>query len=112
MGKEVNIRDIIDSDGLKLPPNMTAQFRNLQSGVEYLKDSADNITVELKGVSKKLGVHTTDLSVITKKVNEIDYKVNELSKKVSDNFNHTSDAFKTIINILTATSKSKGNPKK
>jgi archaellum component FlaC len=100
MGKEIHISQIRDEDGFKLPGNMNVQFRNLQSGVEYLKNSADDITIELKGVSKKLGKHTTDLSEITNKVNEIDKSLKDLSKNVSANFIQISKTFDTIIDIL------------
>lgn len=100
MGREVHIGDVVDGDGFKFPKNMNTQFRNLQTGVEYLKDSADNITVELKSVGIKLNKHTTDLSDVTAKVNEIDKNLRELSKTISVNFNKTSQAFLALTDII------------
>lgn len=100
MSKDVKVIDLIDEDGFRLPGNLNTQFRNLQGGVEYLKDSADNITLELKGVSKKLGKHTTDLSTITEKVNEIDKNLKDLSKVVSENFTKVGETFDTLIKVF------------
>lgn len=100
MAKDVKVIDLIDEDGYRMPGNLNTQSRNLQGGVEYLKDSADNITVELKTVSKKLGKHTTDLFEITKKVNEIDKNINELAKAVGENFSEISKMFDIVIPIV------------
>lgn len=81
MGKEIPLHDIVDAEGFRLPKNMSTQFRQVQTGIEYLKGSADNITVELKGVNNKLKANTTDLSEITKKVNSID---NTLKKHLQE----------------------------
>ena len=113
MSKDVKVIDLIDEDGLRFPGNLNTQFRNLQGGVEYLKDSADNITLELKGVSKKLSTHTTDLSEITKKVNEIDKNLKDLTKHTITNYTKIGDTFDRVIQILeTIAPKSPKQPKK
>jgi hypothetical protein len=37
-----------DEEGNYLPKNMSTQFRNVQSGIEYLKIAAEDSTNELK----------------------------------------------------------------
>jgi phage-related minor tail protein len=107
MAKEAKIYDFEDVDGYKLPKNISTQFRGLQGGVEYLKTSADNITTELKGVSKKLSKNETDLSAITHKVNEIDKNLKDLSKLVGSNFENIGKTFEVLINALTPKDKKK-----
>lgn len=91
---------IIDETGNKLPKNMSKQFRDVQSGIEYLKDAADNITVELKGVTNKLDANTTDLSKISTKVNEIDSNLKKLTKTVGKNFKVISNNFTDVIKLI------------
>lgn len=82
MTTDAKIIPLTDEEGFKLPKNMSKQFRDVQSGIEYLKMSADDVVVELKGVNHKLANNTTDLKEITAKVNEIDKRITVLDKKV------------------------------
>lgn len=98
--KEIKLHHLEDADGHKLPPNMSAQFRGLQGGVEYLKDAADNITTELKGVSKKLSKNTTDLSSISAKVNEIERRQIEHMNITKDSFDNLHKIMYKIIDVI------------
>lgn len=92
---------LVDESGDRLPKNVSRQFRDVQSGIEYLKDSSDTIRTELKGVSHKLNNNTTDLATISKKVNEIDADVKELTKTVGESFGVISKSLDGIIKAIT-----------
>jgi hypothetical protein len=38
----------IEETGMKLPKNMSEQFRKVQGGIEYLKHDTEEILIELK----------------------------------------------------------------
>ncbi len=97
----------IEETGMKLPKNMSEQFRKVQGGIEYLKHDTEEILIELKTVGKKLNHHTTDFSLITSKVNEIEStqkkhlkQTSELSKKLQEVKKTTSEIFESFLLIL------------
>lgn len=98
--KEAKIIPLQDEDGNKLPKNMSKQFRDVQTGIEYLKDAADNISTELKGVNHKLGANTTDLGLITKKVNSIDSNLKNHMKQTKKAFESTEKTTQAILDLI------------
>ena len=94
------IFELEDVNGHKLPPNISQQFRGVQSGIEYLKDAADNINSELKGVNNKLGSNTTDLKAITEKVNSIEKKLTNHMKSTKLAFENSEKTTKAILGLL------------
>lgn len=112
METKAKIIPLIDEDGNKLPKNMQTQFRNVQSGIEYLKESADDITVELKGVNKKLAINTTDLGLITKKVTEIEKRQVEHMKITKKSFDRVEKLTQTMLEIVIDVNKRLANLEK
>ena len=91
---------LIDEEGYKLSKNMSKQFRNVQSGIEYLKDAADNISIELKGLNHKLSENTTDLGVITKKVNSIESKLTSHMKQTQLAFKNSEKTTQAVLDLI------------
>jgi septal ring factor EnvC (AmiA/AmiB activator) len=109
----------IDETGMKLPKNMSEQFRRVQGGIEYLKQDTEDILVELKTVGKKLYNHTTDLSLITSKVNQIEStqkkhlkQTVDLSKQLQEIKKTTSEIFESFLLILESLQHMQGNTRK
>lgn len=101
MNKSAKIYELEDEDGYRLPKNVTSQFREVQGGIEHLKHAADTITDNLKGVNKKLGKNTTDLSLITDKVNSIDNTLKTHMKNTAASLDNIQDVNKAVLSILT-----------
>jgi hypothetical protein len=97
---KTKILPLKDEEGNFLPKNMSRQFRDVQSGIEFLKDAADSITIELKGVNHKLGSNTTDLGVITKKVNDIDKKLNMHMKQTKAAFKKSEQTTQALLDLI------------
>jgi predicted nucleic acid-binding Zn-ribbon protein len=100
--REFKIKPIVDEEGKKLPKNMTEQFRKVQSGIEYLKMSADDVVVELKGVNHKLKDNTTDIKLISKKVNEIDNRLSDHIRNSQKESKLVQKKFDEIQKVLTS----------
>ena len=100
MAKQAKIFELEDIDGYKLPPNISTQFRGVQSGIEYFKDAADNINTELKGVNNKLKGNTTDLKLIAERVNYIDKKLTVHMKESRKAFKNSEKTTTSILHLL------------
>ncbi len=100
MNKVAKIYDLEDEDGYKLPKNVSTQFRGVQGGIEYLKNAADNINSELKGVSSKLNTNTQDIKLIVEAVNAIDNKLKSHMKATKKAFNNSEKTTQSILNLL------------
>jgi predicted nucleic acid-binding Zn-ribbon protein len=98
--QHAKIFEFEDINGHRLPQNISQQFRGVQSGIEYLKDAADEITTELKVVSTKLGSNTTDLKTITDKVNSIESKLTKHMKETQKAFKSSEKTTQSILNVL------------
>lgn len=103
MSTEAKIKPLYDEDGYKLPKNMSVQFRHVQGNLEYLKDAADNISVELKGVNKKLKKNTTNLTDITDKVNSIEKRQIEHMNITKKSIEQIEELNKTLVTVLLST---------
>jgi predicted nucleic acid-binding Zn-ribbon protein len=100
MSKQVKIYELEDAEGYRLPPNISSQFRGVQGGIEYLKNAADNINTELKGVNHKLSNNTTDLRLIAEKVNSIEAKLTNHMKETQKAFVNSEKTTKSILKLL------------
>lgn len=94
------VRPLYDESGYKLPKNMSQQFRDVQGGIEHLKDAADDIKQNLKKANKKLDSHTTDLSVITERINQIDNNLKVHMQNTEKSLNYIGNVLNRVIGIL------------
>lgn len=100
MNKAAKIYELEDADGFKLPKNVSTQFREVQGGIEHLKNAADTIADSLTGVDKKLSKNTTDLSLITDKVNSIDISLKKHMKNTGESLKNIHELNTTILSLL------------
>lgn len=91
---------LIDEDGYKLPKNMSKQFRDVQGGIEYLKNAADDITIELKGVNHKLSSNTANLSEVIKKVNSIEINLKNHMKQTQKAFKSSEKTTQAMLTLV------------
>lgn len=80
-----------------LPRNMNQQFRDVQAGIEHLKDSAETIITELK-----LKASTTDIKEIIQKVNTIDASLKKHIKTANSNFKSIKKGNEAVYELMQA----------